>query len=156
MEAKLRITRQRRIILEELRKSGSHLTADELYGKVRRRLPRVSLGTVYRNLELLSRGGTIGKIETAGGKMRFDSMAEPHYHIHCRRCGLVADLELAHLPDLEKLVADPVGFRITGYRLEFTGLCPRCRQDKHKPKSAAPAAGQARRKDNGNERIKDG
>ncbi len=141
MENNFRITRQRRIILEELRRSPGHPTADELYAKVRRRLPRVSLGTVYRNLDLLSRGGVIGKIETGGGKMRFDAMAVPHYHIHCRQCGRMGDLELADPPDLARLVSDPGGFRVTGYRLEFTGLCARCRKDNDKPTAADPAVG---------------
>jgi len=84
MGKQLRITRQRRVILEELQRTKSHPTADELYRKVRRRLPRISLGTVYRNLELLSRSGLIRKLEIGGGKMRFDGIVEPHYHIHCR------------------------------------------------------------------------
>ncbi len=156
-QLQLRITKQRKIILEELRRSDCHPTADELYGTVRRRLPRISLGTVYRNLELLSRGGMIQKLENAGGKNRFDGMVERHYHIHCRRCGRVADLKVAPLPDLNGLVSDPGGFSVTGHRLEFTGFCSRCRKDKHKPKSAALPAGKnkKRRKDDGNERLKD-
>ncbi len=141
MEKQLRLTRQRRVILDELGRTDRHPTADEIYGRVRKRLPRVSLGTVYRNLELLSRSGVVRKIETPGGKMRFDGMVEPHYHIHCRRCGRVADLAVADPPDLEGLVSDPGGFSVTGYRLEFTGFCPRCRGNSTKPKSAARAAG---------------
>lgn len=131
MKTQLRITKQRRIILEELRRSKSHPTADELYEKVRCRLPRISLGTVYRNLELLSRGGLIGKIENTGVKMRFDSVVEPHYHIHCRHCGRVSDLKLADPPDLAGLIENSDGFRVTGYRLNFTGVCPRCQQAQH-------------------------
>lgn len=141
----LRITKQRRIILEELRRADFHPSADELYGKVRRRLPRVSLGTVYRNLELLSSGGVIRRIETAGGKMRFDGMAEPHCHIHCRLCGRVADIEVKTLPDLRKLISNPGGFLVTGHWLEFTGFCLRCRENQQKQKTAASAAGKTRR-----------
>lgn len=128
MKTQLRITKQRRIILEELRLSKNHPTADELYEKVRCRLPRISLGTVYRNLELLSRGGMVGRIGTTETKMRFDSVAEPHYHIHCRRCGRVSDLELTDPPDLVGLIVNPDGFRVIGYQLDFTGVCPRCQQ----------------------------
>lgn len=153
MESPHRITKQRRVIMEELRGNSSHPTADELYRRVRRRLPRISLGTVYRNLELLSRSGLVRKLETGGGKMRFDGFAEPHYHIHCRHCGRVADLELSTLPDLEGLVSDPRGFRVTGHHLEFTGFCPRCRKDKQEQQPAASPAGKRRRKVDGTERI---
>ena len=142
--------------MEELRGGRAHPTADEIYRQVRRRLPRISLGTVYRNLELLARSGLVRKLETGGGKMRFDGIADPHYHIYCRVCGRVADLELAPLPDLEGLIADSGGFRVTGHHLEFTGLCSRCRKDRPKQKSAGSPAGKGRRKADGTERIENG
>ena len=87
-----RNTPQRRVILEELQKTSSHPTAAELYAKVRRRLPRISLGTVYRNLDLLAEMGKIQKLDLAGGETRFDGNPEPHCHMRCVRCGRVDDL----------------------------------------------------------------
>ena len=79
-----RVTRQRRVILEELRKLTSHPTAPALYEVVRRRLPRISLGTVYRNLELLARAGFIQRLDLQGAEARFDGNPEHHYHVRCR------------------------------------------------------------------------
>ena len=69
-----RNTRQRRIILEELRGVKSHPTAVEIFERVRRRLPKISLGTVYRNLDLLTRLGMIQKLEWSAGEARFETM----------------------------------------------------------------------------------
>jgi Fur family ferric uptake transcriptional regulator len=78
-----RRTPQREILLEELAKTNSHPTACELYDIVRRRLPRIGLGTVYRNLELMAESGMIVKLEVGGVQKRFDADTTPHYHIRC-------------------------------------------------------------------------
>ncbi|SKA62976.1 Fur family transcriptional regulator, ferric uptake regulator [Desulfobaculum bizertense DSM 18034] len=131
MEAKRpkRMTKQRKIILEELRKLTSHPTADELYEIVRARLPRVSLGTVYRNLEVLSEQGDILKLESAGSQKRFDGNPEPHYHIRCVQCGRVGDVEHdgeVVLPSMEHFHCE--GFTIHSQSLEFYGLCADCQE----------------------------
>ena len=87
-----RITRQRVVILDELRKVRCHPTATGLYEIVRRQLPKVSLGTVYRNLELLARMGTIRKLEFSGTEARFDGDIGRHDHIRCVRCDRVDDV----------------------------------------------------------------
>ena len=76
-----RMTRQRRVILEELKKANSHLTADGVYDVVRQQLPRISLGTVYRNLEILSESGVIKKLEFGSSQKLFDGRPENHYHV---------------------------------------------------------------------------
>ena len=85
------MTRQRKVILEELRKVDTHPSADEVYEMVRKRLPRISLGTVYRNLEILSAKGEIQKLELGCTLKRFDGIAENHYHIRCLQCDRVVD-----------------------------------------------------------------
>ena len=90
----LRLTRQRQIILDELRKSHTHPTADEVYEMVRKYLPRISLGTVYRNLELMTSCSMIQKLTCSGQQKRFDGNPEPHYHIRCVNCDQVRDLDL--------------------------------------------------------------
>jgi Fur family ferric uptake transcriptional regulator len=122
------MTRQRRVILEELRRRNDHPSADELYRRVRRRLPRISLGTVYRNLEVLS---DIGEIRTLGGGAairRFDGVAAHHYHIRCVGCDRIEDAPLPVMAGLEDRVAGRTGFELFGHRLEFSGLCPACRK----------------------------
>jgi Fur family ferric uptake transcriptional regulator len=121
-----RNTRQRQVILEELTKLHDHPTAAELYEVVRQRLPRISLGTVYRNLELLASDGTIRKLEIGGAPSRFDGNTMPHCHVRCVRCGRVDDIPATaaelHAPNLKDLS----GYEILGYRLEFNGICPAC------------------------------
>ncbi len=96
----------------------SHPTAEDVYEMVRRRLPRVSLGTVYRNLELLAEAGAIQKIGTAGTRKRFDGNSRPHYHLRCLSCERVSDREAEGLG----------GFTVIGHSLEFCGFCPACRK----------------------------
>ncbi|MBD5416171.1 MAG: transcriptional repressor [Desulfovibrio sp.] len=123
--ARTRMTRQRAEILAELRKAKTHPTAEEIHAKVRRALPRISLGTVYRNLELLAQAGEILRFEGGGHGRRFDGDVSPHLHVRCVRCGRVADVcGPAPAPALEGLSA--AGFAILGARIELDGLCESC------------------------------
>ena len=119
------MTRQRKVILEELCKVKTHPSADEVYEMVRKRLPRISLGTVYRNLEILSESGDIQKLEPGCSLKRFDGDTSEHCHIRCVRCDRIADAPLPDVKiDLEKIKS--TDFEITGHRLEFLGLCSDC------------------------------
>ncbi|MCX8035514.1 MAG: transcriptional repressor [Candidatus Sumerlaeia bacterium] len=128
-KGKFRITRQRQVILEELRKVVSHPTADEVCQLVRQKLPHISLGTVYRNLELLAEYGLVQKIELAGSQRRFDGNVENHYHIHCKHCGRVDDLPIRPFPVKEDDLRSVTAFQVTGHRVEFFGLCPACKNE---------------------------
>ena len=121
-----RMTRQRQVILEEIRKEKKHASADEIYEMVRKRLPRISLGTVYRNLEILSELGEIRKLELGGDIKRFDWDPSKHYHIRCVRCNRVDDAPIAPMNQLEDELYEATVFEIIGHNLEFTGLCPEC------------------------------
>lgn len=122
------MTRQRRVILEELRKLESHPTADEVYELARRRLPRISLGTVYRNLEILSDCGMIQKLELGGTQKRFDGNVGNHYHVRCIRCGCIEDISMEPLTTFEDAVRAVSDYEIIGSRLEFIGVCPQCKK----------------------------
>lgn len=122
-----RLTTQRKVILEELCKVNTHPTADEVYTMVRSRLPKVSLGTIYRNLDMLASQGIIQKLFPSQSQMRFDGNPQPHLHVFCQDCGRVADVHSG--PDLSELAhAIDTDFEITGYTLFFYGRCPGCRQ----------------------------
>ena len=125
-EQALRMTRQRQVILEELRRVCTHPGADEIYTLVRRRLPRISLGTVYRNLEVLAELGEIQKIEMGGTLKRFDGNAEAHYHLRCIACQQVFDAPVAPMENIERLLAGKTDFKVLGHRLEFVGICASC------------------------------
>jgi Fe2+ or Zn2+ uptake regulation protein len=125
----VRKTRQREVNIEELLKLRTHPSAAELYAIVKKRLPRISLGTVYRNLEVLSREGVIHRLEVAGSQMRFDGELEEHRHIRCIRCGRVDDLAGgSRLNACDKNVVKRTGYRMLERRVEFLGICPECRQ----------------------------
>jgi len=120
------MTRQRKVILEELLKQNDHPSADEIYQMVRRRIPRISLGTVYRNLEVLVSMGKIQKLELSGALKRYDWNTNKHYHIRCVCCDRVDDAPIAPLNQLENDLYGATVFEIIGHNLEFTGLCPEC------------------------------
>jgi Fur family ferric uptake transcriptional regulator len=128
----LRMTKQRSIILEELRKVSTHPTADELYAMVRKRLPRISLGTVYRNLEILSKAAVIRTLNLAGTPRRFDGCIEDHCHVRCTRCGEVEDIDITPPGHMDAQAARKSTYRVMGHHMEFAGMCPRC-EGKTKP-----------------------
>jgi Fur family transcriptional regulator, ferric uptake regulator len=121
-----RHSRQRQVILEELQKLTSHPTAVGLYQIVRERLPKVSLGTVYRNLDLLTRAGIIQKLEFGGEEARFDGNLAPHDHVRCVKCGRVDDIVAPPLDLLGGANHDFNGYCVLGHRVEFFGVCPQC------------------------------
>ena len=124
-----RMTRQREVILEEIRRAKVHPSADEVYEMVRKRLPRISLGTVYRNLEILSELGEIQKLELGGDIKRFDWDPKKHYHVRCLKCGRVDNAPIAPLREIEDELYGATVYTIIGHRLEFEGLCPRCTRE---------------------------
>ena len=125
MSKQQRMSQQRNTILAELRKITTHPTADELYAIVRQRLPRISLGTVYRNLELLAERGEINKVAFAGESKRFDCNTHPHQHARCQKCGRLVDITPpVPLPDTRHIILSD--FTITTAHLEFSGLCHAC------------------------------
>lgn len=126
MEANLRMTHQREIILDELRRSKTHPTADELYERIKKKLPRISLATVYRNLEILSETGLIKKLEISGRQKRFDWNPQDHDHVYCTKCHRVDNIPTETAPLLSIEPNQQKGYRITGCRIEFYGLCPHC------------------------------
>ncbi len=122
----MRLTTQRQIILEELAKVTSHPTANEVYDMVRRRLPRIGLGTVYRNLELMADVGVILKLEVGGTQKRFDATVEPHYHVRCSACGKVDDIDIAVQEQINQVAEKASNYKILGHHIEFTGICTSC------------------------------
>ena len=128
MKNTLRMTHQREVILDELGKCKSHPTADSLYERVKKRLPRISLATVYRNLEILSEAGLIKKLEISGRQKRFDWDLEQHDHIFCVQCHRVDNIEIERKQKLSLPPEHDRGYQIAGCRIEFFGVCPRCQK----------------------------
>jgi Fe2+ or Zn2+ uptake regulation protein len=138
-----RLTVPRRAVLEVVQGVTTHPTAEEVHRLVIRRVPRVSLGTVYRNLRLLVDAGLLG--ELPGPLARFDANTRDHHHFTCLRCGRIADVEAPvaqpHSRALSKRVEARTGLTITHHRIDFFGRCRECQAKRHKrPGRRRPAA----------------
>jgi Fur family transcriptional regulator, ferric uptake regulator len=123
------MTEQRRIILDEIEKTVHHPSASDIYENVKKRLPHISLGTVYRNLEILSSKGMIKRLSMPTGQKRFDAEMGEHHHIRCTSCGRVEDLPQQADENIEDLVArvgDTSGYKSMGFSVDFFGICPDC------------------------------
>jgi Fur family ferric uptake transcriptional regulator len=127
----LRNTNQRQIILEELQGLTSHPSASVLHEIVRQRLPRISLATVYRNLELLTKLGLVKKLAMSGGETHFDAATIPHNHIRCLQCDRIDDIDIPVLrsPCVQDYSESTnSSYLIKGCNVEYYGLCPECQQ----------------------------
>ena len=124
----LRRTEQREVILRVLRTTNSHPTVDRIYDEVRKEIPHISLGTVYRNLKLLQEGGKILEIDLSGAFSRFDGNPENHYHFRCEKCGRVFDVDEPVSKELDERVARKMDFAVLYHRIEFRGLCKECQK----------------------------
>lgn len=126
----LRLTAPRQLVLEAVRGSDAHPTAETVHQMVRCRLPRVSLGTVYRNLRLLVGQGLLK--ELPGPHTRFDGNLSEHHHFTCLACGRISDvagpITEHHSRALMSRVASSGGFSVTHHRIEFYGRCAACRR----------------------------
>lgn len=126
--AATRMTRQKKVIIDILKSTKNHPTADWVYEQARKIIPDISLGTVYRNLRLLTDSGDILELNYGSSFSRFDGNPHPHYHFVCEECGRVIDLDLPLLANLEKEVEAKTGFSVKNHRLEFYGTCEQCLQ----------------------------
>ena len=126
--AELKFSRQRAALLVELRSRRDHPTADMLYQAVRIKYPKISLGTIYRNLALLCELGEIKKIPCIDGSERYDGFTYPHDHFVCRRCGKVIDME-SEKKDFDKKVNNKDIGCVEDYSLIYYGLCRECKKN---------------------------
>src|SRR4030043_1277198 len=117
----MRRTKQKEAILEVLRGTTSHPTADWVYSEVRKEIPNISLGTVYRNLRLLCQSREILELDLCGNLSRFDARQDDHYHFRCEKCGQVFDIDEPVNADMDKIATRRTGFRIIYNRLDFYG-----------------------------------
>ncbi len=124
----MRKTEQRKIILRELKSRKSHPTVDELYPDLKKILPSLSLGSLYRNLEVLANEGLIAKIEGCGASKRFDACVKSHFHFQCLCCGGVSDYENEDIGNLRKFLKELLSqdASIRSFKIEFQGYCPNC------------------------------
>ena len=131
-ERGMRVTPQRLAVFEAVRESHTHLSAEEVYEEVRRRIPSISLGTVYKALGELRDVGQVRALQIAG-KFRFDGGVGPHSHLVCQRCHRVEDVgvdaEVTLAPEAQR------GYELLGVEVSFWGICPACREQPGAPRA---------------------
>ena len=127
----LKYSRKRESIKKFLMTRTDHPTAETIYENLRKEYPKISLGTIYRNLSLLTDIGEIQTISTGVGPDRFDGNAKPHYHFICKHCGQVIDLKMQGLEHINLLAQHEFPGIIEGHSVFFYGSCEECmRQEK--------------------------
>lgn len=122
-----RQSKQRNRILELLQSTKTHPTADWIYDQLKREFPKLSLGTVYRNLSILEEQGLLQKIHFGSTFDRFEANISPHYHLVCEECGKIVDFELSIYDEINKKAKQKTNFNIHHHKLEFFGLCENCK-----------------------------
>ena len=121
-----RETKQREAILTVLRNTSSHPTADQIYGEVRKSIPNISKGTVYRNLQVLQEDGDITELRLNGTVGRYEVRQKSHYHFRCEQCGQVSDIDMPVKKELNQQAEKRTGLKISYHQLEFRGVCKDC------------------------------
>jgi Fur family transcriptional regulator, peroxide stress response regulator len=121
-----RETQQRRVVYRTIKETHSHPTADWIFEQVRQELPKISLGTVYRNLSVLKEEGVLREIFGNDRRAHYDADLSPHAHFICSSCGEIRDVE--KVPPVDwKTLKELVGCDVSDQRLEFHGRCAACR-----------------------------
>lgn len=129
-----RNSKQRQIILSSVLARHDHPTADQIYLDVRIKDDKISRGTVYRNLGLLSESGQITNVKVSAAD-RYDCRTDRHYHLLCTDCGNVFDAPMDYHSEYDEQITKETGFQISRHRMVFEGLCPECRLKKETGKN---------------------
>ncbi|MDU4962177.1 MAG: transcriptional repressor [Sporomusaceae bacterium] len=122
----VRVTKQRQAILRVISDSRGHLTADDIFQEVRRLQPNISLGTIYRNLELLTQAGDLAKSVFSDGKARFEFAGGHHHHLICLGCGCAVDIPVCPVgSEVTEFIARQ-NFQACHHHFEIYGYCALC------------------------------
>lgn len=127
----MKTTKQKEVILSAVREMNNHPTADEIYRKLHENYTRLSLGTVYRNLNIFAKNNDIRKVITLGGGDRYDFRTDPHEHMMCNNCGQVLDVEAEVEIKLKEDESISNEYFLKGYTILLHGLCRKCELDKN-------------------------
>jgi Fe2+ or Zn2+ uptake regulation protein len=122
----LGLTKQRKVVLQVIRDAREHLTANEVFGAAKTRLPSISFATVYNSLRYLKDSGHIAEIRFGNGASRFDRITSRHDHAICTKCGTLVDIEMKHPPKLVKKAAKASNFKPEWLEFTLRGICPDC------------------------------
>jgi Fur family peroxide stress response transcriptional regulator len=123
-----RITPQRLAVLKILAESKGHPSAEDIFKQVKPNFPTTSLATIYKTVHLLKDIGEVVELDFSEESNRYDgNKPYPHAHLVCTRCKTIMDADMATVENLAKALARKTGYQILNHRLDFFGICPRCR-----------------------------
>ncbi|MBQ9805013.1 MAG: transcriptional repressor [Clostridia bacterium] len=119
------MTKQRELILNILKQSDRHLTADEIFFLAKLKMPSIAMATIYNNLNAMHEAGIINRLHIDGVADCFDKVTEPHDHLLCDKCGKITDVRL---PRLAEILESELATEIEDYELTVHYVCPECRR----------------------------
>lgn len=122
----MKYSKQREEILKYVKSAKSHPTAKDIYSILRKNIPNISLGTVYRNLDNLSSEGKIKRLNSIGSEDRFDGDVCPHYHMICNGCGRIFDLYTNYFEEMNSKIENITGIKVLSHETVFNVICPKC------------------------------
>lgn len=131
-EPQIRLTPHRRAVLDVIRKTTDHPTANEIFQRVQVIHPGLAYGTVYTALKALVNHSLIQELKFGDNASRYDGRVEHHHHVQCRVCGTLGEVEIGLSDDQWAKVTAQTGFEIHTHHIQFIGYCPRCRLEKEK------------------------
>lgn len=140
--ATFRNTTQRAVILAEVETAEGHLTAGEIFERVRKRYPKMAYGTVYRTLHLLAEHELIQELTFADQASRFDKRTDRHDHVHCTACGALFDVDVPVALLAHRVAEEQTGFHVTRHHTVFEGICPPCQASRREREATPPGPGQ--------------
>lgn len=126
----LAATHQRQVLYEVMQTMPGHPSPEEVYARVRKRIPAISLATVYKNIHLFVETGVLRELSMHHGSMRVELNSHLHHHMVCSYCKAITDIEekdLGVVPDIQKL---PGGFKVERYSIDLIGICAACQKAK--------------------------
>lgn len=127
---RLRLTAQRRAVLDVVQGAEDHPSAAEIFQRVQQLHPGMAYGTVYTALRALVGEGLIRELKFGDGASRFDGRMEEHHHILCLACGALGEVDIALPPQELEKVSEQTGYKVVNHHIQFTGYCSQCR-DRH-------------------------
>jgi Fur family peroxide stress response transcriptional regulator len=124
--AGLALTHQREVLYRAVLESRIHPSPESIYEEVRRRIPSISLATVYKNIRTFVDEGLVREVSLHHGALRLEANLDAHHHLVCTRCKAIVDIGFDDVAPIQWKRKPPQGCRVERYSLEFHGLCPAC------------------------------
>ncbi len=127
-EKGIKLTSQRKIILDTFLRLGGHVSVEEIFQEIRKKKKNIGLATVYRTFSLLKKAGLVSQREFGDGFSRFEVVSSHHDHLICQKCGKVIEFKDERIEDIQEEIAKKFGFVLISHRHELIGICSNCRE----------------------------